>query len=229
MEDSIQQEEEPWSQNALESLLSSNYQEAIDEIAERLESIRSDISKEIIEAEEAAESDDNTGIMILGFVVLAGFLSMLNVIFWALLAKRPDYGILYRIVTPIAVIGEFALIARTLIKTEAARYACLIGAIGLLIISLLSSYDYVINYHNQNQTQQNIISQTQQTISSYQGDKLVSISEQATVVSELKNTESVELKKFSTKNTLVPLASLWLLTILPIIFLERANIKKVFD
>lgn len=167
-------------------------------------------------------------LILVGFVVVSGILSAINVVLWVLLAARPDYAVIYRILGPLLIIGEFILTAKTLTKFEAARTMCLFGTIALLIFSLFSTYDFIENYHNRNQMQQNIINQTEQTINTYKSDKLINSSEKSAIITELKATEATDLSKLSKKNTLLPIITIYILTFLPVIFLERPEAKEVF-
>jgi hypothetical protein len=167
-------------------------------------------------------------LIVLGFVIAVALMSVVNVIFWILLAARPDYGVIYRILGPILAVGEFVLASRTLNRSEAARAICLFSTIVLLLFSVFGSYNFIENYHNRNQLQQNIIAQTEQTINTYKSDKLITASEQFAITTELKATETSDLNKLSKKNSFLPLTTIYVLTFLPVIFLERPAVKKLF-
>jgi hypothetical protein len=169
------------------------------------------------QTEQINIDSNETSIRSRAVLLVGALLLILNIVIWLLLAKRPDYSSSISIIG----LGLFTLLLIGLLVNKSTR-AIYIGATALIILLAVgASYGYLSNYRHQNLLRQNIIAQTQTSISGYAGDKLISGSELSTTTQELKNTEANELSKLNKKNSLLPLATCYLLAILSVIYVTK--------
>ncbi len=160
------------------------------------------------------------------------FLSVLSLLSWVSVGLKSSTEVIGLILALV----QLGLGIGIIMKKEIARLGYIIASSILLIFSLFGTFNYI---HQQNQVDKvnnPQLTSLQNTIQNYQNDSSLSLSRKATILKSLQKSEAVVISQQISLNevgkTMIPLRNVvvgYLIAILPIAFLTRSRVKKVFS